>query len=115
MKKGLRILGIMILALFVLTVCDIIIRIREGPVKPIPSQEESILEDHLSFSKILEKGLPNNSWGTEIEQQRKQRAIELLSNGKFDQSVVFLDSALVHHQVYGYMVQIIFIDESALV
>jgi hypothetical protein len=107
-------LGILILALLVVGVCNLIIRIREGTVN-ILSQEESILEDHLHFAKLLEKGLPNNSWGTKIEQQRMQRAIELLSNGKFDQSVVFLDSAVAHHQIYGFMVQILFIDESALV
>jgi hypothetical protein len=114
-RVGRLILVVIIFELLVVGVCALIVRIREGPIIPPLTQEESLFRGHLRFAKLLEKGLPTKSWGTEIEQQRKQRAIELLTNGKLDQSVVFLDSAVAHHKIYGYMVQILFIDECASV
>jgi hypothetical protein len=112
MQKEHLILGVLIIALMLVGICALIIRSYES-AEPPSFGEKLLFEHQLDFARVLRDGMPNNLWQTSIDEKRNREAVEILSNGKLDESVVFLHIAVTIHSVYGYMAQMIFVDESA--
>ena len=73
--------------------------------------KELVLEHHLRYAKGLKDGVPIGAWKAPIDEQRRDRAIEILSDGKIREEVLFLYNAVAHHNVYRYMSRHIFVDE----
>ncbi|MHC4336185.1 MAG: hypothetical protein ACYSUV_20915 [Planctomycetota bacterium] len=109
--------GSLILGLLVLGTWGLALGFIYGFIKPepIPYREKVALKYQLRFAKVLKEGMPTNSWKTTIDEPRRVRAIELLSNGKLDEAALFLYAAVAHHPVWGYMAKLIFVDERASV
>jgi hypothetical protein len=105
--------GSLILGLLVLGTWGLALGFIYGFIKPelMASGEKGVLQHQLRFAEILDNGMEHDSWKITIDEQRRVRAIELLSNGKFDERAVFLYAAVAHHPVWGHMAQIIFVDE----
>jgi hypothetical protein len=119
MRKEHLILVVLIIALVLVGLCALVIRINfESEFvepEPIPYREKVSLKYQLRFAETLDNGMEHDSWKITIDEQRRVRAIELLSNGKLDDAALFLNSAVAHHPVWGYMAKLIFVDERASV
>lgn len=66
---------------------------------------------HHRMASMLKKDSKENPFLSRLNHERKEQAIEILSNDKVDDTVIFLMNYVAHHNIYGYMSIISFVDE----
>jgi hypothetical protein len=115
MRKEHLILAVLIIALMLVGLCALVVRITYWfefvEPEPMAYGKKLALQHQLRIAKVLENQMQHDSWKITIDEQRRLQAIELLSNGRFDEPAVFLYAAVAHHPVWGHMARIMFVDE----
>ena len=115
LKKNRLILWLMLMGILTVIACLIYIEPWERPLRKALSGKELVLQHHLRYAENLRDGISTRGWKKSIDEERRNLAIEVLSDGKIGDEVVFLYNAVARHNVYGFMARIIFVDEQASV